>query len=39
MSEESEQGTWRELASEQCAVGQEVGWKPLDGPEQRSDVV
>ena len=26
-----EQGTWRELASEQWAAGPEVGWEPLDG--------
>lgn len=32
-------GPWRALVSEQWAAGQEVGWKPLDGPEQGSDVV
>ena len=39
MSEESVQGDRRELVSKQWAAGLEVELKPLDGPEQRREVV
>ena len=40
LSEESEQGDeGRELVSKQWAAGLEMEWKPVDGPEQRREVV